>query len=335
MSNTLQIRTSPYTMTPFNRKWAIGYNGINVVNDNLNNKTFLDNLNYLFTEPAQFFVSLKAYPFDIKEYYNNSLTLQKVKMGKAQMKVGDQDVSAPALYGYSQYKYLGKFKIERKFNNYLDFSPYTKIEMYLPFAGIITLDTNVVTNKEIRILLAVDFDTGKANYYLVRHEDSQGEYDGDIIQTVECQMGIDIPLGSYNANEQMKNVLMTGISFIGGAVTTMATGNPMPLVSSSINAVSGTFKALQERVTKGGVSSGSNNLMTPYHPYLIITRPTYGSNGPDDYVTYKGRPLFKNCKLGELTGFTVCNDFHLENFGSATDSEINSIDALLKEGIII
>ena len=259
MSNTLQIRTSPYTMTPFNRKWAIGYNGINVVNDNLNNKTFLDNLNYLFTEPAQFFVSLKAYPFDIKEYYNNSLTLQKVKMGKAQMKVGDQDVSAPALYGYPQYKYLGNFKIPRKFNNYLDFSPYTKIEMYLPFAGIITLDTNVVTNKEIRILLAVDFDTGKANYYLVRHEDSQGEYDGDIIQTVECQMGIDIPLGSYNANEQMKNVLMTGISFIGGAVTTMATGNPMPLVSSSINAVSGTFKALQERVTKGGVSSGSNN----------------------------------------------------------------------------
>ena len=335
MSNTLQIRTSPYTMTPFNRKWAIGYNGINVVNDNLNNKTFLDNLNYLFTEPAQFFVSLKAYPFDIKEYYNNSLTLQKVKMGKAQMKVGDQDVSAPALYGYPQYKYLGKFKIERKFNNYLDFSPYTKIEMYLPFAGIITLDTNVVTDKEIRILLAVDFDTGKANYYLVRHEYNQGEYDGDIIQTVECQMGIDIPLGSYNANEQMKNVLMTGISFIGGAVTTMATGNPMPLVSSSINAVSGTFKALQERVTKGGVSSGSNNLMTPYHPYLIITRPTYGASGPDDYVTYKGRPLFKNCKLGELTGFTVCNDFHLENFGSATESEINSIDALLKEGIII
>ena len=335
MSNTLQIRTSPYTMTPFNRKWAIGYNGINVVNDNLNNKTFLDNLNYLFTEPAQFFVSLKAYPFDIKEYYNNSLTLQKVKMGKAQMKVGDQDVSAPALYGYPQYKYLGNFKIPRKFNNYLDFSPYTKIEMYLPFAGIITLDTNVVTDKEIRILLAVDFDTGKANYYLVRHEDSQGEYDGDIIQTVECQMGIDIPLGSYNANEQMKNVLMTGISFIGGAVTTMATGNPMPLVSSSINAVSGTFKALQERVTKGGVSSGSNNLMTPYHPYLIITRPTYGANGPDDYVTYKGRPLFKNCKLGELTGFTVCNDFHLENFGSATENEINSIDSLLKEGIII
>ena len=335
MSNTLQIRTSPYTMTSFNRKWAIGYNGVNVVNDNLNNKTFLDNLNYLFTEPAQFFVSLKAYPFDIKEYYNNSLTLQKVKMGKAQMKVGDQDVSAPGLYGYPQYKYLGKFKIERKFNNYLDFSPYTKIEMYLPFAGIITLDTNVVTDKEIRILLAVDFDTGKANYYLVRHEDSQGEYDGDIIQTVECQMGIDIPLGSYNANEQMKNVLMTGMSSIGGAVTTMATGNPMPLVSSSINAVSGTFKALQERVTKGGVSSGSNNLMTPYHPYLIITRPTYGSNGPDDYVSYKGRPLFKNCKLGNLTGFTVCNDFHLENFGSATDSEINSIDALLKEGIII
>ena len=335
MSNTLQIRTSPYTMTPFNRKWAIGYNGINVVNDNLNNKTFLDNLNYLFTEPAQFFVSLKAYPFDIKEYYNNSLTLQKVKMGKAQMKVGDQDVSAPALYGYPQYKYLGNFKIPRKFNNYLDFSPYTKIEMYLPFAGIITLDTNVVTDKEIRILLAVDFDTGKANYYLVRHEDNQGEYDGDIIQTVECQMGIDIPLGSYNANEQMKNVLMTGISFIGGAVTTMATGNPMPLVSSSINAVSGTFKSLQERVTKGGVSSGSNNLMTPYHPYLIITRPTYGSNGPEDYVTYKGRPLFKNCRLGNLKGFTVCNDFHLENFGSATESEISSIDALLKEGIII
>ena len=335
MSNTLQIRTSPYTMTSFNRKWAIGYNGINVVNDNLNNKTFLDNLNYLFTEPSQFFVSLKAYPFDIKEYYNNSLTLQKVKMGKAQMKVGDQDVSAPGLYGYPQYKYLGKFKVERKFNNYLDFSPYTKIEMYLPFTGIITLDTNVVTDKEIRILLAVDFDTGKANYYLVRHENEQGENDGDIIQTVECQMGIDIPLGAYNANEQMKNLLLTGVSFIGGAVSSIATGNMTSLVTTSLNAVSGTFKALQERVTKGGVSSGSNNLMTPYHPYLIITRPTYGSNGPDDYVTYKGRPLFKNCKLGDLKGFTVCNDFHLENFGSATESEINSIDALLKEGIII
>ena len=335
MSNTLQIRTSPYTMTSFNRKWAIGFSGINVVNDNLSNKTFLDNLDYLFTEPSQFFISLKAYPFDIKEYYNNSLIMEKVKMGKAQMKVGDQDVSAPGLYGYPQYKYLGKFKIERKFNNYLDFSPYTKIEMYLPFAGIITLDTNVVTDKELRILLAVDFDTGKANYYLVRHEDNQGEYDGDIIQTIECQMGIDIPLGSYNANEQMKNLLLTGVSFIGGAVTSIATGNATSLATTSLNAVSGSIKALQERVTKGGVSSGTNNIMTPYHPYLIITRPTYGSNGPDDYVTYKGRPLFKNCRLGDLTGFTVCNDFHLENFGTATDSEINSIASLLKEGIII
>ena len=54
MSNTLQIRTSPYTMTSFNRKWAIGFNGINVVNDNLSNKTFLSNLNYLLLNHHNF-----------------------------------------------------------------------------------------------------------------------------------------------------------------------------------------------------------------------------------------------------------------------------------------
>ena len=40
-------------------------------------------------------------------------------------------------------------------------------------------------------------------------------------------------------------------------------------------------------------------------------------------------------KLGNLSGFTQCDDFHLTGFPNAYDSELDEIDGLLRSGIIL
>ena len=54
-----------------------------------------------------------------------------------------------------------------------------------------------------------------------------------------------------------------------------------------------------------------------------------------DYNKYYGKPLNEVRRLGDLKGFTIVSDFHLENFSTATISELNSISSILKNGFII
>lgn len=53
------------------------------------------------------------------------------------------------------------------------------------------------------------------------------------------------------------------------------------------------------------------------------------------YRSVNGKPLNQYKRVGDMTGFTICDSFHLENFKTATSAEINAIDSLLREGIIL
>ena len=336
MSNTILRRVNPRVQSGFNKHYGCKYNCLSMLSDVLNDKTFLNNLNYLFTDPQEFFVSLRVYPFDTSEfYYKGSVTPKgNVMLGNSEVTIDGKTLEGILFPDGTYYYHMGTYRIPRKYNNFLDFSPYTKLEIYLPFVGIVALDTNLVMGKEIRIFLSMDFDTGIGTYWIIKHEDNQGEYEGDLIQSFNAQMGFDIPLGASNANENAKSMLASGIAFVGGLITSIVTENPLPVMMGGVGLAKNSISALQERVSKGCTGSGKSALVTPSNIYIVRTC-IIPSCDQSSYASIKGLPLNQYRKLGDLSGMTIVDDEHLENFGSATKQEIDEIKSLLKEGVIL
>lgn len=333
MSIHIEPRSNPITITGFNKKWITTKTIYDVMSDILNNKTFMDDLNYLFTEPAQFFVSLMAYPFDVKKYFYGSYEAPtaRIKLGDKEVTYESKPVSAPVMPNGNYYRTIARINIDRHFNNFLDYAPHTKIELYLPFAGFITLDTNLVMGSSITIALSVDWDFGIGTYYI--HKGSSIDT-GTLITTTECQLGFELPLGSTNKNEQAKKLLSVGTQLAGGIITNASTGGAS-LVVAGLNAVQGGFNALQETITKGTSGRGKASLVSPSSVYVIYTRAKPTTNQMD-YKPFKGLPLYQKVdRLDFLTGFTTLDDFHLDNFNTATSSEIDKIETLLKSGVIL
>ena len=336
MSNTILRRVNPRVQSGFNKHYGCKNECLSALSTVLNDSTFMDDFEYLFKNPSEFFVSLRVYPFDVgKFYYGTSITpTAEVKLGNKSVPNDGSNLEGVVFPDGTYYHHMGTYRIQRKYNNFLDFSPYTKLEIYLPFVGIVALDTNLVMGKEIRVFLSIDFDTGIGTYWIVKHEDNQGVNEGDLIQSFNAQMGFDIPLGSSNANDNARSMLASGIAFVGGVITSIVTENPLPVMMSGVGFAKNSISALQERVSKGCTGSGKSSLVTPSNIYIVRTcaEPTCTQ---ESYSNLKGLPLNQYKRIGDLKGFTVVDDEHLDNFGAATKTEHDMIKGLLKEGIIL
>ena len=214
----------------------------------------------------------------------------------------------------------------------MDFEPYTKVELYVPYFSFMSLPVNEVMGKTIYIYLSIDFDSGIGTIYI--------ECGGKVIMANSTKLGIDIPLGASNLNEVVKDNFANGLKVVSGIVTmavaptgkmtgALLTAKGLSMaVTSGIDAVSNS----QVRYTRGSLTGGTDMLASPNSVYAIITRPnpiTISSN----YNKVKGKPLGEVKTLSTLRGFTIVEQIHLNGFDDALDEEVKEIEKLLKEGV--
>lgn len=314
-------------LTSFSSMYALNRGQVGSLLTELNNATFIDNIQLLFETPINNIVSLRCYPFDAKSRALSTQTMGIIINVVTMQTEGEflGTVTQPLIS-------LGSLAIPTHFGNFLDYAPYTKIELYLPYIGFVTLDTNEVMGKTILIQYAVDYMTGMGTAYVMA--------DGIMIYTGEGQVGIDIPLGGRNAAEIAKNNLMTGINTAGGIVGTAVAagaGGVTAGVLTGLNTLAGTTASViqgnQSRVTKGSIGNSANGFYAPQNAYLIITRPTPVE--PTSYANQFGRPSGKTEQLQSLTGYTVVDRVHVEGIKNGTQDEITEIERLLKSGVIL
>ena len=72
--------------------------------------------------------------------------------------------------------------------------------------------------------------------------------------------------------------------------------------------------------------------MGDYQQFIVVTRPI--NDKPTTYDSNIGQTYNKSAQLGTLSGFTVVDEAHVEGL-SATETEKNEIESLLKEGVIL
>ena len=211
----------------------------------------------------------------------------------------------------------GSIIVPEYFGDARDYSPYTQINVFLPFIGIRQLDTNEIMGGTMSIDYKIDVLTGTC---LCSIEVSKLGY-SQILYTFEGNCAVQLPLTGAD-----KSRLLTGV--IGGAFAGGMIGGTGGAV---VGAVKGAVGGI--RIQKTGSIGSNAGAMGIKKPYIIITRqkPYDAKNYNEQY----GYPANITVQLSSCKGYTRVKDVHLENISVATQEEKNMIETLLKQGVVI
>lgn len=213
--------------------------------------------------------------------------------------------------------------IRECFGQFLDYQPFTRARLYLPFVGFVPIEPEYWQNGELGVIYHFNVRDGS---FIVYVTSTPSRVDG----MVECVIGqysgnacIHIPLTGLNYSSMVSGI-------IGGAAASMvgaAAGNPAAAAMAALNTASA---APQVQYSNG--YNGSAAFMGVRVPYLIIERTV--EHFPELYAHDVGIPSRVTKKLGNVSGFTVVKDVDLSGF-QATEEEKAEIRKLLASGIYV
>ena len=212
----------------------------------------------------------------------------------------------------------GSVNVSEYFGDARDYvSPYTDVECYLPFIGIVKLKTEDIIGSNINIIYTLDVLTGAilCKIFVTKNGAKQQLY------TFNGNASVQIPLTGSDRTR-----LLSGA--ITGAVAGITTGG---LIGAVAGGVSGGLMG-GTSIERSGNFSANSGALGIKKPYLIISRKT--PYDADNYNDYYGYPTNKTVVLNSCKGFTRVKDIHV-NIPNATNEEKIEIETLLKNGVVI
>ena len=237
-----------------------------------------------------------------------------------EVKVGNIGTGVSMDVATQQYVELdcGSLDISEYWGAYLDYAPYTKADIYLPYCGTHPIDVDDIMGKTIKVVYHVDVLSGACCCY-VKCGDS-------VLYTFIGQCSSSIPISANDWTNVINGVLSIAGS-VGSMVATGGASAPLAVPALAATAVNGIKPAIE----KSGSMSGTGGMMAVQTPYIILTRPLQAK--PANQNRFMGYPSFVTTSLSALSGYTEVESIHL-NYVTATEEELNEIVTLLKEGVV-
>ena len=207
--------------------------------------------------------------------------------------------------------------------NCLDYVPYTQIQIYLPFVGIVELDANEFMSGTVSVKYKVDVYTGSclAEVKCTRTRDLANSA---ILYTFTGNCSQQLPLTSGDAKGLFTS-LLAGAGLVAGIATGGATA------ASFGSGMSALMSREMLHVGHSGNLSANAGIMGQKKPYLIIGRERpYNANS---YNKFYGFPANKSVFPGNHSGFLRLKAGRLRSL--ATEEEKKEIMELMMKGVIM
>lgn len=299
--------------------------------------------------PAEYITSITYLPF----YPIPSGTDELINIGPLSTAVSGRKIA----YEYGVTVDLGYYTLDRYFDDFRDFKPYTAISLYIPFCGTVELDAANYYNRTINVKLMIDMSTGSCTGLVLAND--------LLIDTISGQCGVKIPLAAFNmgdyqdaiinaqyqlkqAERQRDNAMIgAGIAIVGGAITAGTGIGAVAGAAAAIYAVNKMYDArdrienieyniehMQPKQTNISTGSPTNSLGMEYDARLIITRPSTLDTDINIYGHTVGYMTNKQGVLSDFSGFTQCSNADLSGI-PMTSSELASIHEALKSGVYL
>ena len=266
---------------------------------------------------------------------------------------------------------LGKIKIEKYFGSFLDYAPYTNIQIYIPFVGYQTLNTDEIMGNEILLYYHVDLATGNftchlqviradvfyiANIFtgnmMSKYCISSRSFDQLISAGITAagtiaSAGLGALAATSSTTAATSTATMAAKSASAGSTTALATQGTRA-ISTNVNIPLNNFAPpeptdppvpnvnnviVKPPIIRTGSLSGSDPLFAPKEAFIIINRPNPAI--ADKYSSFYGFRANYTETLSNLSGYTKVSAVNLKGFESATLEEKQTIKDQLISGIIL
>lgn len=213
----------------------------------------------------------------------------------------------------------GTLKVEEYWGSALDYNPYTECTLWIPMVGFREVDVNDVMNKTIHLKYNYSIFDGNLTAQLMCGNSVLYKWPGNVLETIPV---------TQRVNEKMKAIASGVADIANGAIKGGGAGAVTAGIASAVNVA-----FAQTHVSRSGSMQGSTGLLDDFTPYMIIKRPIQSL--AQGFKTQKGYPSNITAVLNTLSGYTEVEYIHLTGIDMATDTELQEIEQLLKNGVII
>lgn len=207
-------------------------------------------------------------------------------------------------------------------DTFLDYAPYSKFSIYLPYIGVKELDPNDCVGHTIGVTYHGDVVTGGLTAYVTK--------DGAVLYQFSGCCALSIPLSSDGWGSTISGAVQIATQLV-----TSASGGAAGVAAEAAKdaaSVAANPSLLSPQVAHSGAISGGAGSMGIQTPFII--REAVRFHSTYEFNTVTGYPAHYYRTIGDLSGYTVMYDVHLHDI-PATKAEISEIETLLKSGVIL
>ena len=352
---------------------------------------FIENLNKLFMNPMDYIINLNILPCSPETNSPREINIGSVTTSISMAPVKSQWFELDC----------GTIQISEYWGSALDYAPNTKISLFLPFIGSVTLNTDEVMGNRLGVRYRIDLLSGQC-VAMVTVSSLVNQTDSVYYQyTGEC--AVSVPLTGadwsriYSAAIGAIGAAITGGiaagaagAAAGSATSALAGANAAEAASnaglafSMINDTSKGIPGVQQmrrdmiqasqmaldagrqaasapaRVSNGiravriantvnntigqvvsgkgmvqhtGTISGNAGMLGVKTPYVMIEYPNQSL--ADNYKHFVGYPSNMYARLGDLSGYTECEQVLAGSLVNQTDAEMSELVEALKGGVYL
>ena len=305
----------------------------------------INNFKKIWSNPMESIISFAVAPVDLTTFTSGTeeISFCGVKTGVYMPKIS------------SQFKEVdcGTLDVVGEYQSLLDYNHYTRVQLFLPFIGFVTLDVDDIMDATLSLKYLCDLLTGECLAILKStktwQDDSMNIEYNSCLYEFKGNMLTEAPLTGNNFQQLYSGILnmmqtiaiptATGAGISKASKIAQVTKNSTT-AKSAIDAGSSIAQdVLSQKVSvqRSGAVAGNVGTLGEYIPYIVIEKPIRSI--PEYNQELNGYPanfgtIIKNY-IG--TGYTVCktDSVRTNNILRATQSEKDMIKELLESGVIL
>ena len=265
-------------------------------------------------DAGQFVIGLYQLPLDIPSFCTTSQ--EKIVLGKL-----ETNAVGKKILTVNRKIHLGEYFISANCgNNFLDYSPYTEIKLYIPYCGIVELPPNLFINSTVSVDMIIDIISGSCKGVVMCNNTFYTSINGSLM----CSL----PLSLEQCATKSLSVINSANSIMSGIIF----GNKN---YSALNTVTTLGEAMIENnnIAPSYISGNMDSVVNFYDPQCCILFMTYPDVNMGDIAKTHGKVCNYQDTLKNCHGYTVVNNPHLEI--KCTNTEKDEITKLLEQGVIL
>lgn len=219
---------------------------------------------------------------------------------------------------------IGSYKFAKEYNSFADYAPYTDVKLYLPFVGVVPIDTNLFMGAgggetaTLNIKAQYDLQSGLITYFLMRNK--------TMISSVSGHMAVEVPISLQSGLDTFSTISRNFSGKVWDLAMEGAKGNPIGMISEIAQ---GSATAPPQTIFASTGGDGSFYA----HPkcMIMIKHPQY--NRPKNYSHVVGFPAYVTKKVSDLQGFNIVQNPVIPLADGMTGAEHDMIVTAMQNGL--